>query len=185
MLWEQRPIVEKHHRYALYRPSADAIASMICDLPNKILTSLLFNIPLYLMTNLRRTPEAFFTYILFSFTCLLTMSMIFRTIGSVSRTLAWSMAPAAVLMLLLMIYTGFTLPLPYMNPWLRWFNYVNPVAYTFESLMVNEVCIAYGFVLTIRQFLNDFQVSRALFSVFNFCPSRTFLYQYRRSTEDL
>ena len=140
MLWEQRPIVEKHFRYALYHPSAEAIASMISDLPNKIITSLTFNLPLYFMTNLRRTPIAFFTFLVFSFSCLLTMSMIFRTIGSTSRTLAGSMAPAAVFMLLLMIYTGFTLPIPYMHPWLRWFNYINPVGYTFESLMINEVC---------------------------------------------
>ena len=51
------------------------------------------------------------------------------------------MAPAAVLMLLLMIYAGFTLPVPYMHPWLRWFNYINPVGYSFESLMINEVYI--------------------------------------------
>jgi hypothetical protein len=27
-----------------------------------------------------------------------------------------------------------------MVPWLGWFRYINPVAYTYESLMINEVC---------------------------------------------
>src|SRR5438552_1484989 len=36
-LYAQRPIVEKHDRYALYKPSAEAISSMIVDLPAKIL----------------------------------------------------------------------------------------------------------------------------------------------------
>ena len=139
MLWEQRPIVEKHYRYALYHPFADAIGSMVADLPNKILLSICFNVPVYFLANLRRTPSAFFTFWLFSFSCLLTMSMIFRTLGSWSSTLAGSIAPGAILVLLLMIYTGFTLPTPYMHPWLRWFNYLNPVGYTFESLMINEV----------------------------------------------
>lgn len=62
-------------------------ASMICDLPNKILTSLGFNITLYFMTNLRRTPGHFFTFLLFAFTCTLTMSMYFRCIAALSRTL--------------------------------------------------------------------------------------------------
>ena len=35
---------------------------------------------LYFMTNLRRTPGAFFTFYLFSMVCTLTMSMIFRTV---------------------------------------------------------------------------------------------------------
>lgn len=37
---------------------------------------------------------------------LLTMSGIFRTIGSLSRSLAQAVAPAAVLILALVIYTG-------------------------------------------------------------------------------
>lgn len=112
---------------------------MICDLPNKLLTSVLFNLTLYFLTNLRRTPGAFFTFYLFSFACVLTMSMIFRTIGALSRSLAQAMAPAAVFILALVIYTGFALPTPTMHPWFRWINYIDPVAYAYESLMINEV----------------------------------------------
>lgn len=111
---------------------------MICDLPNKLLTSLSFNLTLYFMTNLRRTPSAFFTFYLFSFICVLAMSMLFRSIGALSRTLAGAMAPAAVLILSLVIYTGFTVPIRDMHPWFRWINYVDPVAYAFESIMINE-----------------------------------------------
>lgn len=111
---------------------------MICDLPNKLLTSLSFNLTLYFMTNLRRTPSAFFTFYLFSFVCVLAMSMLFRSIGALSRTLAGAMAPAAVLILALVIYTGFTVPIRNMHPWFRWINYVDPVAYAFESIMINE-----------------------------------------------
>jgi hypothetical protein len=60
---------------------------MICDLPNKILTSITFNLVLYFMTNLRRTPGHFFVFLLFTFTCTLTMSMYFRSIGALSRSL--------------------------------------------------------------------------------------------------
>ena len=89
---------------------------MICDLPNKLTTSIFFNLTLYFMTNLRRTPAAFFTFYLFSFACVLTMSMVFRTIGALSRTLAQAMAPAAVFILALVIYTGFTVPIRDMHP---------------------------------------------------------------------
>jgi ATP-binding cassette subfamily G (WHITE) protein 2 (PDR) len=137
-LFQQRPIVEKHTKYAFYHPFSEAIASMICDLPNKIGTSIFFNVTLYFITNLRRTPEAFFTFLLFSFTMVMCMSMIFRSIGSLSRSMAQAMAPAAVFILALIIYTGFTIPVPYMKPWFRWINYLDPVGYAFESLMINE-----------------------------------------------
>ena len=59
---------------------------MICDLPNKLFTAIGFNLTLYFMTNLRRTPGHFFVFLLFSFTCTLTMSMYFRCIAALSRT---------------------------------------------------------------------------------------------------
>ncbi|PSN69556.1 ABC transporter-like protein [Corynespora cassiicola Philippines] len=137
-LYAQRPIVEKQSKYAFYHPFAEAIASMVCDLPNKIGTAVGFNLALYFMTNLRRTPGHFFVFLLFSFACTLTMSMYFRFIAAVSRTFPQAMAPASIFSLALVIYTGFTIPTKDMHPWFRWLNYLNPVGYAFESLMINE-----------------------------------------------
>ncbi|KAH7409048.1 AtrD, ABC-transporter [Cadophora sp. MPI-SDFR-AT-0126] len=137
-LYAQRPIVEKQAKYAFYHPVAEAIASMICDLPQKIATSITTNLIIYFMTNLRRTPQAFFTFFLFSFAVVLAMSMVFRSIGALSRTVSEAMAPSAVLILALVTYTGFTILVRDMRPWFRWINYLNPVAYGFEALMINE-----------------------------------------------
>ena len=137
-LYAQRPIVEKHNRYAFYHPSAEAFASMLTDMPYKIANAIVFNITLYFMVNLRREPGAFFFFLLVSFITTLMMSMLFRTIASVSRTLSQAMAPTAVLILAIVIFTGFAIPVDYMLGWCRWINYIDPVAYSFEALMVNE-----------------------------------------------
>ncbi|KAK9244771.1 ABC-2 type transporter-domain-containing protein [Lipomyces tetrasporus] len=137
-LYAQRPIVEKHVRYAYYHPFAEAVASMLCDMPLKIMVALAFNLTLYFMTNLRREVGAFFTFLVFSFSVVMAMSMVFRTIASVSRTISQAMAPAGILILILVIYTGFTIPPRDMHPWFRWLNYLDPIAYGFESLMINE-----------------------------------------------
>jgi ABC-type multidrug transport system ATPase subunit/ABC-type multidrug transport system permease subunit len=137
-LWDQRPIVEKHFRYASHRPVAEAIASVIGDLPTKIILVLIFNIPFYFLANLRRTAGAFFTFCIFAFVTLLTGSMTYRSFGALSRTLAESIAPGAMYGVLLILTTGFVIPLPYMPWWVRWFSYINPTFYAFESLMINE-----------------------------------------------
>jgi ABC-type multidrug transport system permease subunit/ABC-type multidrug transport system ATPase subunit len=137
-LYAQRPIVEKHDRYALYHPSAEAVASMLCDMPYKVANTIVFNITLYFMSNLRREAGAFFFFLLISFFTVMTMSMMFRTIASSSRTLSQAMVPAAVIILALVIFTGFVIPIDYMLGWCRWINYLDPLAYAFESLMVNE-----------------------------------------------
>ncbi|KAH8656551.1 BcATRO, ABC transporter [Tricladium varicosporioides] len=137
-LYAQRPIVEKHSRYALYHPSAEALASMLTDVPYKILNAFTFNLPLYFMTNLRRESGAFFFFVLISLLVTLSMSMMFRTIGASSRTLAQAMAPSAIIILGVMIYTGFAVPKPYILGWSKWIYWINPLQYGFESLMVNE-----------------------------------------------
>lgn len=59
------------------------------------------------------------------------------------------MVPATIMMLALIIFTGFVVPLDYMLGWCRWISYVNPVGWGYESLMVNEfhgrnfLCSAY------------------------------------------
>jgi len=136
--YAQRAIVEKHARYALYHPSTEALASMICDLPYKILNCISSNLVIYFMTNLRREAGPFFFYVLISFAMTLTMSMMFRGVASLSRTLEQAMAPASFVILILVMYTGFVIPVNYMLGWSSWLRYLNPIYYGFESLMVNE-----------------------------------------------
>ncbi|ESW97055.1 hypothetical protein KL918_000666 [Ogataea parapolymorpha] len=137
-LFESREIVEKHKKFALYHPSADAFASVITELPTKLITAVAFNLVFYFMIHFKREPGAFFFYFLINFMATLVMSGIFRSIGSFYRTLAESMTPSALLLLALVIYTGFALPTPSMHGWSRWINYIDPVAYCFEALIANE-----------------------------------------------
>lgn len=67
------------------------------------------------------------------------MSHIFRTIAATSRTLSQALAPAAVLILALVIYTGFVIPTRDMLGWSRWMNYLDPIGYGFSALMVRPV----------------------------------------------
>ncbi|GCB23305.1 multidrug resistance protein CDR2 [Aspergillus awamori] len=137
-LYEQRPVVEKHKQFALYHPSAEALASMMIDIPYKLLNTLFFNLTLYLMANLRREVGAVFFFLFIAFLSTMVTSSLFRTIASVSRTMSQAMVPAALLVLGLIMYTGFTMPTMYMRGWSRWITYVNPLSYAFESLIINE-----------------------------------------------
>ena len=48
------------------------------------------------------------------------------------------MVPASILILAMVIFTGFVIPVDYMLGWCRWINYVDPVAYGYEALIINE-----------------------------------------------
>jgi ATP-binding cassette subfamily G (WHITE) protein 2 (PDR) len=136
--YSQRPIVEKHTRYGFYHASAEAFSSTLIDLPYKVSNSIVFNIILYFMTNLKREVGAYFFFWFVNLLVVLSMSGIFRSIAAMSRTLSQAMVPASILMLALIVFAGFAIPVDYMLGWCRWINYIDPVAYAFEALMINE-----------------------------------------------
>ena len=138
-LFEARPIVEKHKQYALYSPSADAIASIVSELPSKIFVAIAFNITYYFMIHFRRDAGAFFFYLLMCFMSTLFMSHLFRTIGAIFSTVAAAMTPASIALLVISLYTGFAVPTTKMHKWSHWISYVNPASYVFEALMANEL----------------------------------------------
>ncbi|KZL63583.1 abc-2 type transporter [Colletotrichum incanum] len=138
-LYGKRKIIEKHARYALYHPSAEAVAAMLVDLPYKLVNSLFINIPIYFMTNLRRESAGpFFFFLLISFSITVSMSMIFRFLGSVTKTTSQALAPSAVILLALMLFSGFAIPQAYLSDWIGWIRWINPVFYAQESLALNE-----------------------------------------------
>ncbi|KAH7380815.1 BcATRO, ABC transporter [Cadophora sp. MPI-SDFR-AT-0126] len=137
-LYAQRGIVEKHSRYALYHPSAEAVASILVDMPYKILNAFTFNIPIYLMTHLRREAGPIFFYMFTMFLITMVMSMLFRTMAATSRSMAQSITPGSLFVVTLFMFSGFIIPKDYILGWTKWFYYFDPLAYAYEAIMINE-----------------------------------------------
>ncbi|KAH8664556.1 ABC-2 type transporter-domain-containing protein [Xylariales sp. PMI_506] len=137
-LYSQRPIVEKHASYAFYHPATEAIAGIVADIPIKFVMATIFNIIFYFMVGLRREPAQFFLFFLITYMCTFAMSAIFRTMAAITKTEAQAMSLAGVLILALVIYTGFVISVPLMHPWFSWIRWLNPLYYGFEILVANE-----------------------------------------------
>ncbi|KAK4167512.1 ABC-2 type transporter-domain-containing protein [Cladorrhinum sp. PSN259] len=137
-LYAQRPMVEKHASYAFYHPATEAAAGIVADIPIKFCTAVVFNLIVYFLAGLRRTPDQFFIYFLISYIATFVMSAIFRTLAAITKTVSQAMALAGVLALALVIYTGYIIPVPQMHPWFSWIRWINPIYYGFEILVANE-----------------------------------------------
>ena len=72
---------------------------MLVDMPYKITNSLITNNLLYWIVGLRPSAGHFFFYLFVGFSTMLSMSMLYRTIGAASRSLSQAMIPSATLML--------------------------------------------------------------------------------------
>ncbi|KAH7382111.1 ABC-transporter [Pyrenochaeta sp. MPI-SDFR-AT-0127] len=137
-LYQQRLIVEKQASYAFCHPFAEALAGIISDAPVKLIIATLFNLILYFLAGLRPEPSQFFIFFLFTVLLRFTMSAMFRAVAAFTKTISQAQAIAGILVLVIVIYTGYTIPRAYMHPWFKWLNWINPLAYAFEALMVNE-----------------------------------------------
>ena len=138
-LFSQRKIVEKHAHYAFYHPGSEVLASVAADFPIKVLTSSLFGVIIYFLAGLKTEVGAFSIFYLFSTTTVLTMSAMFRTVAAGTKAITQAMAIAGSSILLIVIYTGFTIARPLVKPCFRCISWINPVAYVFEAPLCNEV----------------------------------------------
>lgn len=137
-LYSQRPIVEKHASYAFYHPAAEAAAGIVADIPVKFMTAVAFNIILYFLAGLKREAGAFFLYFLITYMSTFVMSAIFRTLAALTKTVSQAMMFAGIMVLALVIYTGFMIHVPQMVAWFGWIRWLNPIFYAFEILIANE-----------------------------------------------
>jgi ATP-binding cassette subfamily G (WHITE) protein 2 (PDR) len=136
-LYDQRPIVEKHASYAFYHPSTEAIAGIVSDIPVKFALAVAFNVILYFLAGLRREPSQFFIYFLITFMIMFVMSAVFRTMAAVTKTISQAMGLAGILILVLVVYTGFVVPTSYMKVWFKWIHYLSKLSFpiTYMNLL--------------------------------------------------
>lgn len=116
-LYAQRPIVEKHKSYAFYHPATEAMAGIVLDIPMKFALAVAFNVVLYFLTGLRREPSQFFIFFLINYTAVFVMSAVFRTLAALTKTISQAMAFSGVMVLAIVVYTGFVVPTTYMVDW--------------------------------------------------------------------
>ncbi|KAJ6623061.1 ABC-2 type transporter-domain-containing protein [Mycena sp. CBHHK59/15] len=133
-----RPILRKQTSYSMYRPSAIAVANTFADLPFSATRVLLFNIPVYFMTNLNRSAGGFWTFHLFNYVAYLTMQGFFRTFGLLCTNFHTAFRLAVFFIPNFVEYTGYIIPVMKMKRWLFWIYYVNPIAYAWQACIENE-----------------------------------------------
>ena len=136
--FESRPILLKHKAFQFYRPAAFAIAQTVVDVPLVFVQVTIFDVVVYFMSNLSRTPSQFFISLLLLFIITMTMYAFFRAIGALVGSLDIATRITGVAIQALIVYTGYLIPPIKMHPWFSWLRWINPVQYGFEALMANE-----------------------------------------------
>ncbi|OAQ31960.1 hypothetical protein K457DRAFT_71238 [Linnemannia elongata AG-77] len=133
-----RPILYKLKNYAMYRPSSFGLAQIVLDIPVILVHNILFSVVLYFLSGLQRTAGKFFFFILVLTLATLCMTSFFRMWGCASKTFDDATKYSGVILLALILYSGYLIPYQAMHPWFIWIFWINPLAYAFKALMSNE-----------------------------------------------
>ncbi|CAH0003728.1 unnamed protein product, partial [Clonostachys byssicola] len=132
-----RSLVARQKQYGFYRPMSYALGLVTTDMIWKIVT-ISYNIPQYFLTGFQYDAGKFFTWFLVLYVENMALSMIFRTVGILTKSMSWAVLPVGVIFNIGVIYTGLYIPPPQMQGWLFWIKYINPLYYSWESIIVNE-----------------------------------------------
>ncbi|KAG0005760.1 hypothetical protein BGZ80_009616 [Entomortierella chlamydospora] len=139
MAMQGRPILYKHKNFAMYRPSAFAVGQICIDIPLIIAQVLLFSVVIYFMTGLQLEAGKWFFFCLTLFLAALCMTAFFRMWAAISPTFDQASGNSGLILLALILYSGYMIPYQAMHPWLMWIFWINPLAYAFKALMSNEM----------------------------------------------
>ncbi|KAJ3045021.1 hypothetical protein HDV00_012442 [Rhizophlyctis rosea] len=135
-----RSIVQKHKSWALYRPSAYYLGSMLVEIPFLALQILVFASLLYFMAGLngtdRGTHYAFFMLVVFLTG--LAYGALVRLLSTVSSSLEMANRLNGITLISLVLYAGYLIPPPSMKPWFGWIYWVDPLGYGLKTLLINE-----------------------------------------------
>ncbi|KAG0701458.1 ABC-2 type transporter-domain-containing protein [Suillus ampliporus] len=137
-LFFQRPIVLRHQKAALHYPFIQSLVHTVVDIPITLIVQLVFAVILYLLVGLQRSAAQFFIFYLFIFLMSQTMKSFFRAIAASFKSRAGAMAVSGISVLLMSLYSGYTVPWPTAPMGLRWIMWFNPLWWGFGGLVVNE-----------------------------------------------
>ena len=141
-LYGQRPIVLRHKKAAMYHPFIEAFAMTLADIPITLVTLTIYSVVLYFVVGLQAsagqflyiistrplsapTDPSYSVFYLFIISISLVMKAYFRTIASIFSQPAPAQAVAGITLLVLVLYTGYQIPVPEMIGALRWLIYIN------------------------------------------------------------
>lgn len=136
--FENRPIILKQRGYSFYHPSVEALQQLVTDIPIRLILVATFSVILYFIAGLKDSFVGFIIFLLYSVLAAFCMSSCFQMISAMVRGVSPANSIAGITITALTIYAGFMIPTFSMHPWFRWINYINPLAYSFETVMANE-----------------------------------------------
>eukprot|EP00877_Chromochloris_zofingiensis_P010755 jgi/Chrzof1/5933/Cz16g21030.t1 len=133
-----KPVWFKHRDNYFYPAYAHGVAMAITQFPLSIIDASLFSLITYFMIGYYRDAAYFFAYWVIIICSSLSMSAIMRLLAVLAPNATLANAYGGILLLMLILNSGFTIVRTSIPGWWIWAYYISPFAYGIRSVIVNE-----------------------------------------------
>ncbi|ANB15927.1 ATP-binding cassette transporter SNQ2 [Sugiyamaella lignohabitans] len=138
VIMNNRPILLKQRRYYFIRPSVENFHRVITDLPFRSIGVFLFALPYYFLSSFRLAAGHFFLYLFVVELTTYAFVSYYQMMASIIRVPEVGSVVVVLSVIFFLSYSGYMIPTTFMHPWFRWLNRIDPMAYGFEILLLNE-----------------------------------------------
>ncbi|WIA20601.1 hypothetical protein OEZ85_004985 [Tetradesmus obliquus] len=139
LLLMNRPVWYKHRNNLFLPTYAETTSMALVRAVSTATESILFTNIVYWMMGYTRTAGAYFTYLLIMFMISLSMSALFRFIGSVAATPVHAQAFGSLGLLTLILTSGFAIIRTSIPGWWIWAYYISPFSWALRAIAINEM----------------------------------------------
>lgn len=133
-----RSIHYKHDDANFYQPFAFVFGRLFSTFPQRTIEIVSFGIPLYFMVGLDQSASSFFIYLAILICYTIGLKLMFSILAQTLPKKANVQGVGTFLVLIMVLFSGFIVfpgVIPHFYDWLYW---ANPMAWTFQGLLVNE-----------------------------------------------
>lgn len=116
-----RPVLAKHRGFAYHHPAAWCLAQIITDIPIIVFQVSAFSLVVYFLVGLESSAAAFFTFWFILFSSTACMTALFRATGAAFKTFDDASKFSGVIVMALLMYSGYMIPKTEMHPWFVWY----------------------------------------------------------------
>jgi ABC-type multidrug transport system permease subunit len=134
-----RPVLAKHRSFALHYLAAWVIAQFAADIPVMLFQWTHFGVVIYFMVGLKTSASAFFTFWILVISSAMAMTAFYRMVGAAFPTFDAATKVSSLFTSAFFLYMGYMIAKPSMKDWFVWLYWINPMSYSFESLLGNEL----------------------------------------------
>jgi len=138
-VFEVRPVFYRERSIKMYNTLLFYVAYIITDIPGTVFNIAMATSIIYVLTGLKGTAEAYFTYLLVTITFGLLVSSFGQLLGNISPHPGIAFLAYGLVIVVMSLTAGFLVPYNQMPGWFSWFYYLSFTHYFLEAVVVNEL----------------------------------------------